>query len=193
MFKALNHEHHHGEKCKQRFAQTPQFWVFLETSSETTWRYGRQGLRLATKEVQHHCFPYKMGFATDTGWTGRPNGVMLGCSYQRVHALGFTEPGGGGVGRVTPIGPAGHTGQFQGRGGQPTSGRPGDSPIPALAHLECSFPSIHSKEERVFKTPLLSYHSDSAQKLEKSVTIFTDSQKAKMIWPPTVTGRHPPF
>lgn len=94
MFKALNHEHHHGEKCKQRFAQTPQFWVFLQTPSETTWRYGRQGLRLATKEVQHHCFPYKMGFATDTGWTGRPNGVMLGCSYQTVHALAFTEPGG---------------------------------------------------------------------------------------------------
>lgn len=70
----------------------------------------------------------------------------MGCSYQRVHALGFTEPGVG-VGRVTPIGPTGAHGAVQGRGGQPTSGRPGDSPIPALAHLECSFPSIHSKGE----------------------------------------------
>ena len=63
-------------------------------------------------------------------------------------------------------------GSFQVRGGQPTSGRPGDSPILALAHLECSFPSIHSKEERVFKTPLLSYHPDSAQQLEKSCHYF---------------------
>ena len=56
-------------------------------------------------------------------------------------------------------------GSFQGRGGQPTSGRPWGSPILALEHLECSFPSIHSKEERVFKTPLLSYHPEA-------VTIF---------------------
>lgn len=176
MFKALNHENHHGEKCKQRFAQTPQFWVFLETSSETTWRYGRQGLRLAAKEVQHHCFPYEMGFATDTGWTGRPNGVMLGCSCQRVHALGFTEPGGPESPRLVL---RCTRGSFQGKGGQPISDRPGDTPFPALAHLECSFPSIHSKEERVFKTPLLSYHSDSAQKLEKSCHYFYRFSESK--------------
>lgn len=150
MFKALNHEHHHGEKCKQHFAQTPQFWVFLETPSETTWRYGRQGLRLATKEVHRHCFPHKMGFATDTGWTGRPNGVMLGCSYQRVHAPGFTEPGGLESPRLVLWCTRG---SFQGRGGQPTSGRPKGSPSRLWSSLSVHFP-VFTARKREFSRHL---------------------------------------
>ena len=183
MFKALNHERHHGEKCKQHFAQTPQFWVFLETPSETTWRYGRQGLRLATKEVRHHCFPHKMGFATDTGWPGRPNGVMLGCSYQRVHALGFTEP----EGWSHPDWSCGaHGAVSRAEEANPQVAGPGVPPSWLWSTLSVHFP-VFTARKREF-----SRHLSLVTTLKLSL-FFTDSQRAKMIWPPTVTGHSLPF
>lgn len=96
-----------------------------------------------------------------------------GCSYCSAYALGFTQLWAG----VTLVGPQVNTGQFpMHRGSQTTTGKP-EIPPGLWRTLDVPSSAICSKKEGVFRTSLLSYHPDSAQKFVKNCHIFIDSQK----------------